>query len=270
MSNVDALTVALRFNEGINARDLEALAVLMPPNHLFVDSAGSETRGSHAMRAAWSKFFQAFPDYRNVITSCACDGANAYLFGHSECSEPALAGPAMWTAVVLDGLVSEWRVEDADETKRRARLGLEATPGVTPYLYYEDAGAALDWLSRVYGFSERPHETIRTESGVVHACVSTGRGLVFIGHPGSGYENPSRLGQATQSVYVYVSELTQHYERARREGATILSPPEDTFYGDRRYGSADLEGHQWFFAEKIRNVAAKDWHPQSGDLEGHR
>ena len=27
--------------------------------------------------------------------------------------------------------------------------------GLLPYLYYEDAGAMLDWLSRVFGFEER-------------------------------------------------------------------------------------------------------------------
>ena len=26
--------------------------------------------------------------------------------------------------------------------------------GITPYIYYEDAGAMLDWLSRVFGFEE--------------------------------------------------------------------------------------------------------------------
>ena len=27
-------------------------------------------------------------------------------------------------------------------------------PTVAPYLYYEDAGAAMDWLVRVFGFEE--------------------------------------------------------------------------------------------------------------------
>jgi len=27
--------------------------------------------------------------------------------------------------------------------------------GVTPYLHYEDAAAAIDWLARVLGFEER-------------------------------------------------------------------------------------------------------------------
>jgi hypothetical protein len=70
------------------------------------------------MHAAWAKFFQAFPDYRNAIDSTAHEGDRVQLFGHSECSEPALAGPAMWIAVVRDGCVAEWRVRDAEDGGR--------------------------------------------------------------------------------------------------------------------------------------------------------
>jgi uncharacterized glyoxalase superfamily protein PhnB len=31
----------------------------------------------------------------------------------------------------------------------------DADPQVVPYLLYEDAGAAMDWLIRVFGFTER-------------------------------------------------------------------------------------------------------------------
>ena len=31
----------------------------------------------------------------------------------------------------------------------------ERYPSVTPYLYYPDAAAAIDWLARAFGFRER-------------------------------------------------------------------------------------------------------------------
>ena len=52
--------------------------------------------------------------------------------------------------------------------------------------------------------------------------------------------------------------------------ATILSDPEDTFYGDRRYGAADVEGHPWYVAEKIRPMAPEDWRPSPRRSEGAR
>jgi uncharacterized glyoxalase superfamily protein PhnB len=45
---------------------------------------------------------------------------------------------------------------------------------------------------------------------------------------------------------VYVADVDAHFERAKREGATILSELEDGFPG-RRYRAEDLEGHRWMF-----------------------
>jgi hypothetical protein len=40
----------------------------------------------------------------------------------------------------------------------------------------------------------------------------------------------------------------------------ILEEPKDQFYGDRRYGAEDPEGHSWFFAQHVRDVSAEQMH----------
>jgi len=47
-----------------------------------------------------------------------------------------------------------------------------------------------------------------------------------------------------------VDYVNAHFERARKAGAAILEEPKDTFYGHRRYGAEDPEGHQWYFAQE--------------------
>jgi uncharacterized glyoxalase superfamily protein PhnB len=59
-------------------------------------------------------------------------------------------------------------------------------------------------------------------------------------------------------LYVYVDDVDKHFEHARDAGATIIAEPEDQFYGDRRYGAEDLEGHHWYFAQHVRDVPAED------------
>jgi uncharacterized glyoxalase superfamily protein PhnB len=146
----------------------------------------------------------------------------------------------------------------------------EKAAPITPYLYYEDVAAAMDWLSRVFGFHERERETMRSpEGGVVHSAMELGAGVIMMGCPGPDYQCPKRLGHVTQNLYVYVDDVQQHFRHAEGAGATILSDVEDTFYGDRRYGAADLEGHHWYFAEKIRPIAPEDWRPSEEDLAGH-
>ena len=141
---------------------------------------------------------------------------------------------------------------------------------ITPYLYYEDVARALQWLSRTFGFVERKQETISDSDGqVVHAAMELNSGTIFIGFPGGDYKNPKRLGQTTQNLYVYVDDLQKHFENTKLQGANVLSDLEETFYGDRRYGVEDLEGHQWYFAEKVRDLAPGDWKPSQEDLKGH-
>ena len=129
---------------------------------------------------------------------------------------------------------------------------------ITPYLLYEDVAGALDWLAKAFGFRECGPRMTGPDGKVNHAAMELGDGIIMMGCPGPDYKNPKRLGAVTQNLYVRVEDVDKHFERARKAGATILQEPEDMFYGDRRYGAADLEGHHWYFAQQIGEGASKE------------
>lgn len=133
----------------------------------------------------------------------------------------------------------------------------EGFPRITPYLLYEDVGAAVDWLVGTCGFTERMRMN-GPDGKVNHAEVCLGDGVVMMGNPGPGYQNPKSRGGATQLIYVYVDDVGEHYEAARAAGARILREPADQFYGDRTYGAEDPEGHQWSFAQHVRDGSPED------------
>jgi PhnB protein len=133
----------------------------------------------------------------------------------------------------------------------------ENTPRVTPYLYYQDVAGALRFLADAFGFRERLRMPGK-DGDIAHAEMTLGDGLVMMGCPSKDYRNPKRLGQQTQSLYIYVDDVDAHCAQARRAGARIINEPEDQFYGDRRYGVEDPEGHHWFFATHVRDVAPED------------
>ena len=62
-----------------------------------------------------------------------------------------------------------------------------------------------------------------------------------------GVTSPQTLGAATQALCVYVPDVDEHFERARKAGAEITNPPQDTDFGAREYYVLDLEGHIWIF-----------------------
>ena len=128
---------------------------------------------------------------------------------------------------------------------------------ITPYLYYEDVAKALEWLARAFGFRERLRMP-GPDGAIAHAEMELADGVIMLGRPGPEYRSPKRLGQATQSLYVYVDDVEKHFRVASDAGAKILEQPKDQFYGDRRYGAEDPEGHHWYFAQRVRDVTPEE------------
>ncbi|MGH9324215.1 MAG: VOC family protein [Vicinamibacteria bacterium] len=128
---------------------------------------------------------------------------------------------------------------------------------ITPYLYYEDLDGALKFLSKAFGFRKFGRTMSGPDGKLNHAAMKVGDDLIMMGYPGQKYRNPRRLKQATQSLYINVHDVDKLFERASKAGATILEEPVDTFYGHRRFGVEDPEGHQWYFAQELERPAAK-------------
>lgn len=121
---------------------------------------------------------------------------------------------------------------------------------ITPYLLYQDAAAAVDWLANAFGL--RPDEVLKGADGRVgHASMTFGKSLLMFGSPGPDFKGPRAIGHWTANLYVDVDDVATHYARAVKAGATIIEEPKDTPYGARRYGAEDLEGHRWYFAQAL-------------------
>jgi uncharacterized glyoxalase superfamily protein PhnB len=61
---------------------------------------------------------------------------------------------------------------------------------------------------------------------------------------------------------VFVDDADAHCEHARASGARIVTEPTTTDYGedwwtDRGYESEDLEGHHWWFVQRLRDQKPK-------------
>jgi ketosteroid isomerase-like protein len=120
----DDAALAIRFNDCINAGDLDGLEGLMTADHTFTDTGGTAFRGKDACMEAWRGFFQAYPGYRNIFSTFATSGEAVTMAGKSQCpGHPELEGPALWSAVARGGRVAEWHVYEDTAVTRRA-LGL--------------------------------------------------------------------------------------------------------------------------------------------------
>lgn len=131
---------------------------------------------------------------------------------------------------------------------------------ITPYLLYEDLAGAMKFLSRAFGFKKYGTATRGKDGRLNHAAMKIGADFIMMGYPGPKYKSPRRLGQATQNLYVNVLDVDKHFAQAKKAGAKILEEPQNTSYGQRRYGAEDPEGHQWYFAHDIKRRGSKKGH----------
>lgn len=124
------------------------------------------------------------------------------------------------------------------------------TQQITPYLLYVDGEAAIEFLGSAFGFREVERTT--GGAGGLHAEleVSPGGGRIYLGQPPAGFENPAKVGR-TSLLYILVEDVDAHYERAQAAGAAIVEEPNDLPHGHRRYGCADPQGHEWYFAQVL-------------------
>ena len=141
----------------------------------------------------------------------------------------------------------------------------EGMQRVIPHLVYADAPAALEFLVAAFGFEE----LLRfpgPEGKIMHAEVGYQGNVVMLAStfPEMGHASPRDLPGHHASIMCYVDDVDAHFARAKAAGATIISEPEDKFYGDRMYGATDLEGHHWFFATHVKDVALEDMVPPEG------
>jgi RNA polymerase sigma-70 factor (ECF subfamily) len=140
------------------------------------------------------------------------------------------------------------------------------TPAMYPRLTYTNEVAALDYLTRVFQFTERREARMGkgTEAEGMLAWLEFGDGVVMIGRATEAARDvhhlysPSDVGHATVMINVAVDNIDAHYEHAVAEGATITMPIEDAFYGYRRYEADDIEGHHWHFHEPLDAVRARE------------
>jgi len=121
-----------------------------------------------------------------------------------------------------------------------------------PYLFYDDVGGAIRFLTEAFGLSERFVD--RDAGGTIHhAQLAYGSAVVMLGETGAhaGYrarKSPVGAGSLNAGVYLFVDDVDAHAQRARGAGAKIQMEPTSMHWGDRLYCAEDPEGQFWMFA----------------------
>ncbi len=135
----------------------------------------------------------------------------------------------------------------------------EGYPTLTPYLAVDDAAQAIDFYKRAFGANERVRMPA-PDGKVGHAELEIGNGLVMVSDPfpQATSKPPKELGGTTAVFFMYVDDVDAAVQQAVDAGATLTSPVENMFWGDRSGRIADPFGHQWQLATHVEDVPPEE------------
>jgi uncharacterized glyoxalase superfamily protein PhnB len=135
---------------------------------------------------------------------------------------------------------------------------------LVPFLGYEDATAAIDWLCAAFGATEKREERQTDGAGaVMHAELELEGSTVFLSSP-AGYVASRRHRESCEiersmhdnpwvidGLFVEIGDVEAHHARAEADGATIIRGLDEPGIGFRIYSAEDLEGHRWMFGQRL-------------------
>ena len=130
---------------------------------------------------------------------------------------------------------------------------------ITPYLVIKGAANAIEYYKNVLGATVVV--SIDSPNGQVgHAELQIGDSKFMLAdeNPSMGARSAESIGASPVSLYVYLPDCDKVIEKAVAEGAKLLKPAQDQFYGDRSGFFQDPFGHYWCIATHIEDVSPQE------------
>jgi PhnB protein len=135
----------------------------------------------------------------------------------------------------------------------------ENTSFVMPRLVCEDAAAEMEFLLRTFE-AEELNRRPGPDGKVAHGLLKVSGEMIMI--EGIWPSLPSRAPVSDASspvvIFVYVPDVDATVERAVTNGARVLVPLQDQFWGDRVAWFIDPAGHVWTVASRIEDTSAAE------------
>jgi PhnB protein len=132
---------------------------------------------------------------------------------------------------------------------------------ITPYLIVKGAAQAIDYYKKVFGATEVMRMS-GPDGKVGHAELKIGDSHIMLADEnpamGQGHTSATTIGASPVNLYLYLPDVDKVVERAAAEGAKILKPVEDQFYGDRSGFIQDPFGHLWGVATHVEDVSPQE------------
>lgn len=130
---------------------------------------------------------------------------------------------------------------------------------VTPYLFVRSAAQAIDFYKKVFSADEIMRMP-GPNGKIMHAELKIGDSIVMLADedPAHGVMSPQTVGGYSAGMHLYVEDVDKVIQKAVENGAKLLRPTKNQFYGDRVGSVLDPFGHLWSVATHIEEVSPEE------------
>jgi PhnB protein len=135
---------------------------------------------------------------------------------------------------------------------------------ITPQLTLDNAAEAIEWYKRAFG-AEELGRSAGPDGRIMHAEIRIGDSRIMVNDVMAGTKGPHAYGGSPASLYLYVENSDELFNRAVSAGARVEMPLADQFWGDRAGAVADSAGYTWWIATRKEDVGSAEMRQRMQD-----
>lgn len=130
---------------------------------------------------------------------------------------------------------------------------------LTPYLILNGAADAIEFYKKAFGAVERMRMPM-PEGKIGHAEIQIGNSVIMLADESEamGAKSAASMGGSPVMMHLYVDDSDAVMEKAVAEGARVIRPIKDQFYGDRSGMVEDPFGYQWAISTHVEDVPPEE------------
>jgi PhnB protein len=124
-----------------------------------------------------------------------------------------------------------------------------------PHLICKDAASAIDFYKRAFGATETMR--LPDKNGLLmHAAITVNGATVMLmdEYLDYGARSPKTIGGTPVVLHLSVPDVDAAVSKAVAEGATVIMPVDDMFWGDRYGEIEDPFGHRWSISTPVKTL----------------
>lgn len=142
---------------------------------------------------------------------------------------------------------------------------------VTPYLIVDNAAKAIEFYKKVFDAKEQMRMP-KPDGKVGHAELEIGTSKIMLADefPEMNARSPQVYGGTPVSIHLYVENVDEVAKLATQNGATIVRPLENMFYGDRSGTIKDPFGHVWYISTHVEDVSHEELKTRSEAMSKYK